>query len=217
MSQAVHVVCANPVAREGLAILIAAQGFSRGQAVASMHEWGFDGEAGGLTLLVEGSLKRQPAAVKMLVAASPNTRPVVLSAVFDFEAMTACLREGAAGYLINDISVHGLIQALHLVSIGQKVLPSTLADELSRDSEIAAPKPASLEAPLPDQTKRLSQRERDVLRCLMDGLPNKVIARELNVSEATIKANVKAILRELKVANRTEAAIWARQQGADFP
>ena len=56
-------------------------------------------------------------------------------------------------------------------------------------------------------------RERDVLGCLMAGYSNKVIARELDVCEATVKVHVKAILRKLDVSNRTQAAIWASTRG----
>jgi two-component system nitrate/nitrite response regulator NarL len=59
----------------------------------------------------------------------------------------------------------------------------------------------------------LSPREHDVLCCLMAGYSNKVIARELSVCEATVKVHVKAILRKLKVNNRTQAAIWASTRG----
>ena len=62
---------------------------------------------------------------------------------------------------------------------------------------------------------KLSVRERDVLCCLMAGYSNKVIARELDVCEATVKVHVKAILRKLDVSNRTQAAMWASTRG--FP
>nr|WP_281377252.1 LuxR C-terminal-related transcriptional regulator [Stakelama sediminis] len=61
----------------------------------------------------------------------------------------------------------------------------------------------------------LSDREQQVLRCLMVGYPNKIISRHLNISEATVKVHVKAILRKLRVSNRTQAAIWASGRGLD--
>lgn len=57
----------------------------------------------------------------------------------------------------------------------------------------------------------LSERERQILRALSDGSPNKVIARQCAITEATVKVHLKAILRKLRVANRTQAAIWAYQ------
>jgi two-component system nitrate/nitrite response regulator NarL len=58
---------------------------------------------------------------------------------------------------------------------------------------------------------KLSNREAEILRCIMQGEPNKVIARKLEVTEATIKVHVKAILRKIGAANRTQAAMWANE------
>ncbi len=58
-------------------------------------------------------------------------------------------------------------------------------------------------------TRMLSNREAEILHCLMQGAPNKIIARQLDVAEATVKVHVKAILRKIQVANRTQAAMWA--------
>jgi two-component system nitrate/nitrite response regulator NarL len=55
----------------------------------------------------------------------------------------------------------------------------------------------------------LSSREAEILHCLMQGAPNKIIARKLEVAEATVKVHIKAILRKIRVTNRTQAAMWA--------
>ncbi len=62
--------------------------------------------------------------------------------------------------------------------------------------------------------KGFSDRERDILRSLGEGHPNKVIARQLDITEATVKVNLKAVMRKINAANRSEAAIWAVRQGA---
>ena len=72
--------------------------------------------------------------------------------------------------------------------------------QLGTKSEVLVPEPC-----LP----RLSLRERQTLRCLVSGQPNKAIATELGVAETTVKVHVKSLLRKLKAANRTQAAIWA--------
>ena len=61
----------------------------------------------------------------------------------------------------------------------------------------------------------LSEREIEILRCLILGYANKVISRRLDISEATVKVHVKAILRKLRVSNRTQAAIWAVKRGLE--
>lgn len=58
-------------------------------------------------------------------------------------------------------------------------------------------------------SRMLSAREAEILHCLMEGAPNKTIARKLDVAEATVKVHVKAILRKIRVTNRTQAAMWA--------
>ena len=62
-------------------------------------------------------------------------------------------------------------------------------------------------------TSGLSPRETEVLRCLADGASNKMIARKFDLAEATVKVHVKAVLRKLKLGNRTQAAMWASERG----
>jgi two-component system, NarL family, nitrate/nitrite response regulator NarL len=73
-----------------------------------------------------------------------------------------------------------------------------------RDSKVLVPP----KAPEPG-ARTLSAREAEILWCLLDGAPNKMIARKLDVAEATVKVHVKAILRKIGAANRTQAAMWA--------
>jgi two-component system nitrate/nitrite response regulator NarL len=68
-------------------------------------------------------------------------------------------------------------------------------------------------SPLAEVALTLSERERQILRCLVCGHSNKVIARELNIAEATVKVHVKGLLRKLRAANRTQAAVWASNNG----
>src|SRR3546814_10958017 len=89
--------------------------------------------------------------------------------------------------------------------MGERVLPPQLADELqSRPSLTDA-----LEVERPVDAACLSDRELEILRWLIMGCPNKVISKRMDISEATVKVHVKAVLRKLRVKNRTQAAIWA--------
>jgi two-component system nitrate/nitrite response regulator NarL len=103
-----------------------------------------------------------------------------------------------------------LMTALRLVSLGEKVMPSDLVEALEHQ-QLSGPSPLLPENEVVNAS--LSPRERDVLCGLMAGYPNKTIARQLDVCEATVKVHVKAILRKLKVRNRTQAAIWASHNG----
>jgi len=116
------------------------------------------------------------------------------------------------------------IKSLELVTMGEAVVPPALlsyfigpeegrstdrkhnenndANAAEDDSE------AMLVAEADDRAPQLSRRERVIVRCLIEGDSNKSIARKLEISEATVKVHVKAILRKIRVRNRTQAAIW---------
>jgi two-component system nitrate/nitrite response regulator NarL len=147
----------------------------------------------------------------ILALKSQNTsaRIVLMVDSFDFKQMTEAFRKGAHAYLLKEIAAYALIDSLRLVIRDEKVLPSALLQHLP-DSEMMSDVRAKVQVQLSDL---LSDREIDTLRCLVMGYPNKVIAFSLEISEATVKVHVKAILRKLSVQNRTQAAIWAVNQG----
>jgi len=132
------------------------------------------------------------------------------------------VRSGVEAFLSRDISAEVLQRALELVLNGQHLLPGNLAQLvfnpvwLQPDGAIPsdlAPSRLNTE-PTPriaerSRTISLSKRECQILQCLVDGLSNKMIARELDITEATVKVHVKALLRKTQTANRTQAAIWA--------
>jgi two-component system nitrate/nitrite response regulator NarL len=144
---------------------------------------------------------------------APNIRIVMLSDRFDRNVMNAVLASGGEGYLLNNLSCEALIKALELIDLGQKLFPSEAFagyadgprfDEACRELDGER-----------NGISTLSAREVDILRSLCIGNSNKLIAREFRISEATVKAHVKSILRKLQVRNRTEAAHWAWDRGFD--
>ena len=141
-------------------------------------------------------------ALRRLRAASPTTRLLVVSGDDDPAVMRAALAAGAAGFVPKSEPPERLEQALALVLAGGTWLPSqALADFRAG----AAPSRADPGALTPRQT--------DVLHGLMRGLPNKLIARELGLTEGTVKIHIAAILRALQARNRTEAVVVARDLG----
>jgi two-component system nitrate/nitrite response regulator NarL len=142
----------------------------------------------------------------------PDSRIVVVSEQFDLKTVIDCLNAGAAGYVIRSMKSMRMIAALRLVALGEKVVPSEFVDTIGGCGiEHALNSDAEQEF----EVAKLSPRELDVLCCLMAGYPNKVIARRLDVCEATVKVHVKAILRKLNVRNRTQAALWANSHGVN--
>jgi two-component system nitrate/nitrite response regulator NarL len=133
----------------------------------------------------------------------PQMRLVALSETFSRTGLMQCLEAGIDGYLVKNISSSALKLSLQLVAKGEKVLPSELANVL-----LSGPPMRQAEA-LIDAGIGLSPREIQILGCLISGLSNKDIARELQMAESTAKVHLKTILRKLRARNRTEAAVWA--------
>ena len=131
---------------------------------------------------------------------------VVLSDSFSLPQLIAAMKIGASGYILKDITPEALVQSLHLVLAGEKVLPSNLVPALfdAGDARFAS-----------EATQNggaiLSNDEEHILRGLAQGYPNKRIAVDLNLSESMVKLQVKRIFKKIRARNRTEAAIWARQ------
>jgi two-component system nitrate/nitrite response regulator NarL len=147
---------------------------------------------------------------------SPEARVVVLADQFDLGFVRTGHEAGVDGFCGAGSSPEVLIKSLELVMLGESVWPSAIMHSLfsgmvpspeqpPQNDAVAEPKLSHL------RECKLSVREAQILGCLMQGSPNKIIARNLDITEATIKVHVKAILRKIRVANRTQAAIWATE------
>jgi two-component system, NarL family, nitrate/nitrite response regulator NarL len=136
----------------------------------------------------------------------PAARIVVIASELRMSEFVRAMEAGADGYLTENISGRALIRSLELVMAGEKVMPSSLSQLISRSE----PRPVAVEAPA---TCPLSDRETDILRRLAQGESNKMIANGLKLAESTVKGNIKLILRKIAASNRTQAAIWAIHNG----
>ncbi len=132
---------------------------------------------------------------------NPDTPIVILSAVYDREIVLQAIDIGASGFIPKTSSNKVILSALYLVLSGGLYLPSELIE--SQDKEQSAAKVKGL----------LTPRQLDVLRLMGQGKPNKIIARELDLSEGTVKLHVTSILKALNVTNRTGAVITGRNLG----
>lgn len=138
----------------------------------------------------------------------PGTPVVVLTDERDPRVLAGCLNAGAAAFLLKDISLEALIHSLKLAMLGQKVMPTDLAAALINGA--AGVQPVNGKSV---ESYGLSDRELEILRCLVNGDANKVIANRLAITEATVKVHMKSLLRKIKAGNRTQAAIWALNHG----
>lgn len=124
-------------------------------------------------------------------------------------------QSGIDAYLESNTSQEGFRQSLGLVAAGERIFPERLTPDIRSGGIAAANEDAAIAAdgrqsPL---FSNLSGREFEILRHLASGRPNKVIANDLNITEATVKVHVKGVLRKIGAANRTQAAIWALHNG----
>jgi len=140
-------------------------------------------------------------ATRRIKAARPETAVVVLTSFSDRERILRALDAGAAGYLLKDAEPEELAKAIEAAARGEAPLDPKAARELLSARQAAAPADA------------LSEREREVLVMVTDGLPNKVIAQRLAISEKTVKAHLTSVFRRIGVTDRTQAALWAERNG----
>lgn len=159
--------------------------------------------------------------LRALRAAAPQTPLVVLSASEEPQLVTEAMRQGAAGFIPKTSSSKVMLSALRLVLSGGVYLPpQLLARDPTRqpaggDSMVVAASQASVapaHTPAPEAVP-LTPRQREVLALLGQGKSNKEIARILDLSEGTVKLHVTAILKALKVTNRTSAVVAASKLG----
>jgi len=137
-----------------------------------------------------------------------DIRIVVLANELCLADMARLLKAGADGYLVNELSAEAFSLSLLLVMKGEKALPSTLASMLASDCNAG-------NGTLVRAQKDLTERERQILKCLLNAYSNKHIARALNISEGTVKVHLKSLMKKIAAGNRTQAALWARNNGID--
>jgi DNA-binding NarL/FixJ family response regulator len=133
---------------------------------------------------------------------SPQTEVMILTVSEQEPDLYASLRVGAAGYLLKDIAPAELIEAVLAAGRGEPRIPASMAGRLLQD--LAGAREAD-----PDPLGSLSDREREVLALLAEGLRNREIAERLVISEATVKTHVRHVLEKLRFRNRAEAAAFA--------
>lgn len=133
-------------------------------------------------------------------ASDPAALPavVVLTAFSDRRRILAAIDAGALGYLLKDAEPEELIRGIEAAARGESPLDPKAAQALvAARAEQSAPE--------------LTPREGEVLALLADGLPNKLIARRLEISEKTVKAHLTRIFQQIGVTDRTQAALWAQR------
>jgi two-component system nitrate/nitrite response regulator NarL len=141
----------------------------------------------------------------------PEVKVAVLTSEANRKALANAAEWAVDAYLLKDLSAEAVARSFQLIMLGQQIFPTKLM--ISMLHEKAEPTYGAIGGA---QTTTLSPRELEILRALVNGKSNKAIARDLNVAEATVKVHLKALLRKVRVHNRTQAAVWALNQGVKY-
>ena len=142
------------------------------------------------------------AATRLVLERCPGTRVVVLTSFSESARVHAALEAGAVGYLLKDAEPEDVLRGVRDAAAGHAPLSPRAALALLPGARTPE-RPAAA----------LSAREREVLCLVAVGLPNKSIARRLEISEKTVKAHLTRVFATLGVADRTSAALWAQRHG----
>jgi DNA-binding NarL/FixJ family response regulator len=144
-------------------------------------------------------------ATRRITEANPRVAVVVLTSFSDRERILGALDAGAIGYLLKDAEPDELERAVRAAARGEAPLDPRAGRAVLQARNAASP------------LDELSDREREVLQLVASGLPNKLIARELSISEKTVKTHLTHVFRTIGVTDRTQAALWAERHGLGGP
>src|SRR5690349_21404597 len=138
-------------------------------------------------------------ATRRILQERPGRRVVVLTSFADRERILDALDAGACGHLLKDAEPEELVRGIRAAAKGESPLTPRVAAQILTARSEGRGKTA------------LTERERDVLALLAEGLPNKVIALRLGISDKTVKAHLTRIYEVIGVTDRTQAALWAHK------
>jgi DNA-binding NarL/FixJ family response regulator len=154
-------------------------------------------------------------------------RVAVLAERYQLSSVLSAFRAGANAYFIKVATCAAFTKSLELVMLGEtivprEIMPFMLRDEIELEDEVDAEALSIVQSndarPFQSNDARaLSAQEKRILCYLVDGFSNKAIARKIDIAEATVKVHVKAILRKIRVHNRTQAAVWAINNSSFAP
>jgi two-component system, NarL family, nitrate/nitrite response regulator NarL len=201
----------NEIAREGLQKILSSENFrvrassaDVSAIMASAKDSSIDCNAH-VIVIDAGHGSEGLEACRYLAAGGTEAKLVLLADRYVFDDVATAFQSGVDGVIVKEISCGPLIESISLVAMGEKVFPSQLANDLVNcmpSAETGDWRKSAAEC-------GISSREIEILESIMTGMSNKVIARQFDICEATVKVHVKAILRKLGVDNRTQAATWA--------
>lgn len=211
----------HPLFRRGIGALIAAE-----PGMAVVGEAADVGEALRLSAQLQPDLVlldnhlpgvRGVDAVQSIRQSAEQTRVLMLTVSDDSADLAAALRAGASGYLLKTCETSELVAAIRRAAHGQIVIGSDMAPKLAEAMGMGvqdAPAPISSSAvEAQSDLAALTARERQIAAAIARGASNKLIAREFDIAETTVKVHVQSILRKLGLASRVQIAVYVSERG----
>lgn len=135
----------------------------------------------------------------------PEAAIIMLTVSEESHDLAVAMRAGARGYLIKNIETEYLLRAIRRAAAGETVVAEAMTGKLVAQLQSGG---VQEEKPVSDLDK-LTPREKDILDCLARGESNKIIARQLDLAESTVKIHVQNVLKKLKLSSRVQAAVFA--------
>jgi DNA-binding NarL/FixJ family response regulator len=146
-------------------------------------------------------------ATRQILEARPETRILILTMSEDDDSLFAAMRAGARGYLPKDADSEDLVRAIRAVAVGEVIFGESIATRLQAFFKADRARPAA--NPFPE----LTDREDEVLELIARGQSNAEIARRLEISDKTVRNHVANVFNKLRVADRSQAIVRAREAG----
>jgi len=145
-------------------------------------------------------------------------RVAVLADRYEPSDVLSAFKAGANAYFDESTTYDAFLKSLELLMLGETLMPAGVLPFLFAEGGRAVPHEIKVNAEaltkvLHDEAPLLSEQEKRILHYLVEGESNKMIARKIDIAEATVKVHIKAILRKIRVQNRTQAAVWAMNNG----
>jgi len=137
---------------------------------------------------------------------SPRTQVIILTSFHEDEYIFPALQAGAISYLLKDVKAAALVEAIQLAALGEAVLHPRVAERVIREFQGGA-------GPKRGLYLELTEREMEILKLIARGFSNQKIADQLVITIGTVKGHVSNILGKLHLADRTQAAVFAWQEG----
>lgn len=200
----------NPLMRVGIKSLLNKSRFDVRIDIANFSEVKRETLTQNLTIFSAANVSDMAVQTLLVLRkAAPDMRIVVLSEKLDRSDTSICFSSGADGVLLKGISTRALISSLELIMAGEKVFPTSMVSMITTDWACWQDN-EDIDF---DKDVDFSPRAIEIIRGLAGGGSNKLIARNLGITESTVKVHLKSILRKLELANRTQVALWAVSNG----